>query len=225
MNAARAVALLVGKDMALELRTREILSAMTVFALLAAVIFPAAFPASAQRAAEVLPGMLWVTVTFAAMLGLSRSFALEREQECLEALRLFPFDPALIYLGKAASTLLFLLAVEALLVPALAATAGVSVGKAAAPLALVLLLGSAGLVAAGTLFSAMSVNTRLREVLLPALLLPVAAPVLISATGTTAGLLAGRPLAAVMPGVRLLAACAAVFAVVGYATFEYVLEE
>ncbi len=225
MSALRAVGLLVGKDLVLELRTREMLSAMGVFALLVTVVFTFAFSPAPGQAAAVAPGMLWVTLIFASLLGLSRTFALEREERCLEALRLFPFDPALIYVAKAASTLLVLLAVEALVVPALAVLGGVSPGRAAGPLAVVLVLGSAGLVASGTLFSAMSVHTRMREVLLPVLLLPVAAPVLLSAAGATAQLLAGRPLAAILPGLRILAAFDVVIAVVGSVVFEYVLEE
>jgi len=225
MSALAAVRLLVWKDLVLELRTKEILTAMTIFAMLVAVVFNFAFSPSPQQAAGLLPGMLWITLAFASTLGLSRSFVLERDQQCLEALRLFPFDPGLIYAGKVASNLLFLLAVELLVLPALAAIAGVPVLPAAAPLAVVLVLGSIGLVVVGTLFSAMSVNTRIREVLLPVLLFPLAAPVLISGTKATLGILAGGGLAAVMPGVRILIAFDAVFAVIGYLVFEYVLEE
>lgn len=225
MSGLRAVGLMVGKDLLLELRTRELVAAMGVFALLAAVVFTFAFSPSPAQAVGVTPGMLWVTLAFASILGLSRTFVLEREDRCLEALRLFPFDPALIYVAKAISTLLTLLAVEALVVPALIVFSGVPLGRAAGPLVLILVLGSVGLVVAGTLFSAMSVNTRMREVLLPILLLPVASPVLISAAGATARLLAGRPFVDALPGIRLLVAFDAVIAVVGYLVFEYVLEE
>lgn len=225
MSALAAVRLLVWKDLVLELRTKEILTAMTVFAMLVAVVFNFAFSPSPQQAASLLPGMLWITLAFAATLGLSRSFVLEHDQQCLEALRLFPFDPGLIYAGKVAANLLFLFVVELLVLPALAAIAGVPVLPVAAPLAVILVLGSIGLVVVGTLFSAMSVNTRIREVLLPVLLFPLAAPVLISGTKATLGILAGRGLAAVMPGVRILIAFDAVFAVIGYLVFEYVLEE
>jgi len=220
-----AVRHLVWKDLVLELRSREILTAMGVFALLVAVVFNFAFSPAPRDAARLVPGMLWVTLAFASILGLSRSFVLEREERCLEALRLFPVDPGLIYLGKLLSNLLYLLAVEALVLPALAVTAGLPLGGRLAPLAVVLLLGSVGLVAAGTLCSAMSVSTRMREVLLPVLLLPLAAPVLISGTRATLGLLAGQPWGPVMPGVRLLIAFDVLFSVVGYLVFEYVVEE
>ncbi len=225
MSAWAAVRLLVWKDLVLELRTKEILTAMAVFAMLVAVIFNFAFSPSPQQAAGLLPGMLWITLAFAAMLGLSRSFVLERDQQCLEALRLFPFDPGLIYAGKVAANLLFLLVVELLVLPALAAIANVPIVPVAGPLAVILALGSVGLVVVGTLFSAMAVNTRIREVLLPVLLFPLAAPVLISGTKATLGILAGQSLAAVMPGVRILIAFDVVFAVIGYLVFEYVLEE
>lgn len=225
MNPLTAVRHLLWKDLVLELRTREILSAMIVFAMLVAVVFTFAFSPSAQQAVQLLPGMLWVTLAFASTLGLSRSFVLEREQQCLEALRLFPFDPSLIYLGKLLSNLLYLLAVEVLVLPALAVASGVSLTSALPSLALVLVLGSVGLVAMGTLFSAMSVHTRIREVLLPVLLFPLAAPVLISGVRAMLGLLAGRALADVMPGLRLLIAFDVIFVTVGALIFEYVLEE
>lgn len=225
MGALTAVRLLIWKDLVLEFRTKEILTAMTVFAMLVAVVFNFAFSPSPQDAVRLLPGMLWVTLAFAATLGLSRSFVLERDQQCLEALRLFPFDPSLIYVGKAASNLVFLLIVEALVLPAMAAIAGVPLMDRILPLALVMALGTVGLVAVGTIFSAMSVNTRIREVLLPVLLLPLAAPVLISGTKATLGVLAGRPLAEIAPGLRILAAFDVIFAVVGYLLFEFLLEE
>ncbi len=225
MGALSAVRLLVWKDLTLEWRTKEILTAMAVFALLAAVIFNFAFSPSPDQALALLPGMLWVTVAFAATLGLSRSFVLERDQQCLEALRLFPTDRSLIYLGKVAANLLFMLLVEALILPAMAVISGITLGPKVLPLAAVLLLGTVGLVAVGTIFSAMSVHTRIREVLLPVLLFPIASPVLISGVRATAGILAGRPLADVMPGLRLLAVFDAMFLVIGYLIFEFLLEE
>lgn len=225
MSALAVVRQLLWKDLVLEVRTREILTAMTVFAMLVAVVFNFAFSPSPQDALRLLPGMLWVTLAFASTLGLSRSFVLERDQQCLEALRLFPFDPGLIYAGKLLSNLLALLAVEILLLPAFAVIAGVPLLGHIGALAVVLLLGSVGLVAVGTLFSAMSVNTRIREVLLPVLLFPLAAPVLISGVRSTLGILAGRPWADVLPGVRLLVAFDVIFVVVGYLIFEYVVEE
>ena len=225
MSALAVVRELLWKDLVLELRTREILTAMTVFAMLVAVVFSFAFSPSPQDALRLLPGMLWVTLAFASTLGLSRSFVLERDQQCLEALRLYPFDPGLIYAGKLLSNLLALLAVEALLLPALAVIAGVNLLPHLGPLTAVLLLGSVGLVAAGTIFSAMSVSTRIREVLLPVLLFPLTSPVLISGVRATLHLLAGRPWTEVLPGVRLLAVFDIVFVVIGYLVFEYVVEE
>ncbi|MDQ7842385.1 MAG: heme exporter protein CcmB [Armatimonadota bacterium] len=225
MSVLAAVRHLLWKDLVLELRTREILATMTLFALLVAVVFHFAFSPGPADAARLLPGMLWVTLAFASTLGLSRSFVLERDQQCLEALRLFPVDPGLIYAGKFASNLLYLLAVEALLLPALGGIAGVPLRPALGPLGAVLLLGSVGLVAVGTVFSAVSVHTGMREVLLPILLLPLASPVLINGARVTAGILSGRPWADLLPGVRLLIAFDVIFVVVGYLIFEYVVEE
>jgi len=225
MSALAAVRHLLWKDLVLEWRTREILTAMTIFAMLVAVVFNFAFSPSPADALRLLPGMLWVTLAFASTLGLSRSFVLERDHQCLEALRLFPVEPGLIYAGKLLSNLLYLLVVEALLLPALAAIAGVALLPTLGRLLGVLLLGSVGLVAVGTLLSAMSVHTRIREVLLPVLLFPLATPVLINGVRATLGVLAGRPWGDVLPGVRLLIAFDVIFVVVGYLVFEYVVEE
>ena len=225
MSALAAVRHLLWKDLVLEWRGREILTAMVVFSMLVAVVFNFAFSPSPGDAARLLPGMLWVTLAFASTLGLSRSFVLEHDHGAIEALRLFPFDPSLIYVAKLLANLLYLLAVEALVLPALAAIAGISLIGSAAPLALILVLGSIGLVAVGTIFSAMSVNTRIREVLLPVLLFPLAAPVLISGVRAMLGVLAGESLSAVLPGVRILVAFDVIFLVVGYVIFEFVLEE
>lgn len=225
MSALAAVRHLVWKDLVLEWRGREILTAMVVFSMLVAVVFNFAFSPSPTDAARLLPGMLWVTLAFASTLGLSRSFVLEHDHGAIEALRLFPFDPSLIYVAKLLANLLYLLAVEALVLPALAAIAGISLAGSAAPLALILVLGSIGLVAVGTIFSAMSVNTRIREVLLPVLMFPLATPVLISGVRAMLGVLAGRPLGEVLPGLRILVAFDVIFLVVGYVIFEFVLEE
>ena len=225
MSALTAVRHLVWKDLVLEWRGREILTAMVVFSMLVAVVFNFAFSPSPADAVRLLPGMLWVTLAFASTLGLSRSFVLEHDHGAIEALRLFPFDPSLIYVGKLLANLLYLLAVELLVLPALAAIAGISLLGSAAPLALILVLGSIGLVAVGTIFSAMSVNTRIREVLLPVLMFPLAAPVLISGGRAMLGVLAGGSLSAVMPGLRILIVFDVVFLVVGYVIFEFVLEE
>jgi heme exporter protein B len=225
VSALAAVRRLVWKDLVLEWRGREILTAMVVFSMLVAVVFNFAFSPSPADAARLLPGMLWVTLAFASTLGLSRSFVLEHDHGAIEALRLFPFDPSLIYVGKLLANLLYLLAVEALLLPALAAIGGISLAARAPSLAVILILGSLGLVAVGTLFSAMSVNTRIREVLLPVLLFPLAAPVLISGVRAMLGVLAGGSLASVLPGLRILIAFDVIFVVVGYVIFEFVLEE
>ena len=225
MSALGAVRHLLWKDLVLEWRGREILTAMVVFSMLVAVVFNFAFSPSPADAARLLPGMLWVTLAFASTLGLSRSFVLEQDHGAIEALRLFPFDPSLIYVGKLLANLLYLLAVEVLVLPALAAIAGISLLGSAAPLALILVLGSIGLVAVGTIFSAMSVNTHIREVLLPVLMFPLATPVLISGVRAMLGVLAGESLSAVLPGLRILVVFDVVFLVVGYVIFEFVLEE
>ena len=218
-NSLRTLGALVWKDISAELRTKEMFSSMFIFVFLAAIIFNFAFELRVDNVRQVAPGILWVAFSFAGVLGLNRSFVLEKDQGCLEGLRLAPVDRSLLYLGKALSNLLFMLVVEALGVPLF------TLPLLRLDLALVLLLGTVGVAGVGTLFSAMVVNTRAREVLLPVLLFPIVTPVLIAAAKLTAGLLDGEALWQMGNWLRLLVAFDVIFLAVSYVIFDYVVEE
>jgi heme exporter protein B len=217
------VATIIWKDVVSELRTKEMLSSMLVFALLVTVIFSFAVDPRAVDMRELAPGLLWVAFSFSGILGLNRSFALEKARNSLEGLMLTPVDRSGIYLAKMLGNFVFLSVVELVVLPLFWVLSNLTAFPLA--LALVVPLGTLGFVAAGTLFAAMTVNTRAREVMLPMLLLPVSVPVIVAAVKSTAALMAGDTLADIAGWLQLMVACDVVFIVLAVLTFEYVIEE
>ncbi len=213
------------KDLILEFRTKEVLLAMLVFGLLVLVILNFSFESSREETRLLAPGILWVAFTFAGILGLNRSFALEKENQCLEGMRLAPMDTGCIYLGKWLSSTTFMLIAEAFLLPTFVILFDLNVYPVLLRLLLLVVLGTSGFCAVGTLFSAVAANTKMREVMLPILVFPVVVPVLIAAVESTAALLLDREMADYYAGLRILIGCNLIFVVLSYLTFSYVLEE
>lgn len=185
----RQVRTILAKELLLEWRTRSMAVAMMVFGVLVLFVFHFAFPPERREPAEVGPGILWVSFLFANLLGLTRTFAREREHGCLEAQLLTPVDRVALFVGKAVANLALLLAVEAVMIFAFWAFFGLELGGVLGPLAGVVLLGSLGLVTVGTLLSAMAVETRAAEVLLTLMMTPLVLPVIIGAVKATGALL------------------------------------
>jgi heme exporter protein B len=225
MGYLRKVIAIVWKDIVAELRTKEMFSAMFVFAVLVIVIFNFAFDlrVSGERVRQVAPGALWVAFAFSGVLGLNRAFVMEKDRGCLEGLLLAPVDHSAIFFGKMLSTVLFMLVVEALMLPVFTAFFGVNLFDLW--LVLVILLGTIGFASVGTILSAMTAQTRAREVLLPILLLPGAAPVLIAAVKATAGILDGQTMDEIARWLQMLVAFALIFPAVAFMTFDYVVKE
>ena len=223
MRFLRKVLTIVQKDVAVELRTREMLSSMFVFSLLVIVIFSFAFELRVEDVREVAPGVLWVTFIFAGMLGLSRSFVLEKDKGCLEGLLLCPVDRSAIYFGKMLGNVIFMATVEAMIVPIFSILFNISLFQPV--LLLIVVLGTLGFAGVGTLFSAMAVHTRSREVMLPVLLFPIVAPAMIAAVKATGGILDGQPFSEIAHWLRLLAVFDVVFLAISFMTFDYVVEE
>lgn len=219
----RHIAVIIHKDITAELRTKEMFSSMFVFALLSVVVFNFAFELRVADVTTIAPGVLWVSVTFAGMLGLNRSFVLEKDQGCLDGLLLAPVDRSAIYFGKMLGNFLFITVVETVILPIFSAL--FSVNLIQPWILVVLLLGTLGFSGVGTLFSAMTVHTRAREVLLPILLFPVVVPALIAAVKLTAGFLDGQALADMANWMQLLVAFDVILIAVSYMTFDYVVEE
>jgi heme exporter protein B len=218
----RQVYAVLAKDLLLESRTRDALSAMLVFSFLVLVTFNFALDLRPEVMAAVGPGVLWIAVVFGATLGLGRTFAAEREQGTIEGLLIAPVDRSALFLAKFLSNFAFMVVLEAVSLPAFVLLFNVSLDPL--PVAGTLLLGTIGLSAVGVLFSAMAGQTRAREVMLPVLLFPLIVPIVIGVVQAT-GLAMGSGTARDMPWINLLIAFDAIYVAAGAIVFEYVLEE
>jgi heme exporter protein B len=224
MTYLKKVAAIIAKDVAAEMRTREMLSSMGVFAILVIIVFNFALELTERQIVETAtPGALWVTIIFAGMLGLNRSLAVELDKGCLDGLLLTPVDRSAIFFGKALGNALFMFIVEIIVLPLFVVFFNVPVVR---PWVIVIaVLGTLGFAGVGTLLSAMAVNTRAREVMLPILLFPVAMPELIAAVKATAGAMAGLPVSDWQHWLSLLIVFDVVLVAVSFMVFEYVVEE
>lgn len=205
-------AVLVRKDLRLELRSRDTVPAMLLFVVSALVVFHFALPESAG--ADAARGLLWIAILFTALLGLGRVYAAEREHGGLDGLLLAPSDRSVIWLAKTASVVVFLLLMEVIAVPAFA----LFYAPVDAPMIGAILLADIGIAAVGTLLSAIALASRTRELLLPLLYLPLAIPVVIGGVGASIADDPGRFL-------WFLGLYDGIFAIISWASFEYVVTE
>ena len=217
--------LIARKDLKSEYRTRSAFFSALVFALLGIVIFFFAWDSTAVAAIDLAPGVLWVIFTFSGLLGMHRSFGIEQPDRAIDGLLGAPISRESIYLGKAISSLVFVIAVQVIAIPAVGLFYNLPLGDVALPLAGIALLAAIGLVAVGTLFSAMAVNTRMAELLLPMLALPFFVPVVIPAAQATAKLMSGRPVGDAVAWLKLLMAFDIVFVVACMLAYPFTLEE
>lgn len=212
---------IVWKDVRLELRTKEIVVSVIVFSLLVIVIFNFAIEPTPQMVGLIAPGVLWVAFVFGGILGLTRSFVLERENGNLQGLLLVPVSRDAIFFGKMFASFIFMTIVELLVFPVFAIIFNLSVIEfGLIPIAF---LATLGISTVGTLFSAVAANTRAREVMLPLLFLPIAVPVVIAAVESTATVIGNGD--GMFHWLPLLAAYDAIFIVVCAFAFQYVVEE
>ena len=217
--------LVARKDLAIEYRTRSAFVSAVVFALLAIVIFNFAWDPTAVSAIDLAPGVLWVTFTFAGLLGLHRSFAVEQADHAMDGLLASPIARESIFLGKAGANLVFVLAVQAIAIPGVVLFYNLPLDSGMLAVAGIAVMAAIGLVAVGTLFSAMAANTRLAELLLPMLALPFFVPIVIPAAQATAQVLAGRPVSEAYAWLRILLAFDLVFVVGCALLFPFMFEE
>jgi heme exporter protein B len=219
----RAIGAVVWKDLAAELRSRELLGAMLVFALLVILIFNFALELDVRARQTVTSGVLWATFTFAGTLGLNRSMAIEKDRGCLDGLLLAPVDRSALYFGKMLGNLAFMMIVEAIVLPVYSVLYSTNLFNPG--LLLVILLGSIGYTVVGTLLSAMAVQARTRDVLLPILLFPVILPVLVAAVKASTGYLQGLEAVDILPWLNLIIVFDVIFTAVAFMVFDYVVEE
>lgn len=224
-GALKAAWVIARKDIRVELRQRSSLFSAVTFSVLALTLFYFAWDSTAVSSLDLAPGVLWVTFTFAGLLGLHRSFGVEQPSRSIDALLAAPIEREAVYLGKALANLIFVMVVQLFTVPALGMLYNVPLGPVILPLSAVVLLSAIGFIAVGTLFSAMAVNTRLAELLLPLLSLPFFVPIVICAAQTTAFLFAGRPLDEAMTYLKLLVAYDVVAVVICTLVYPYLIEQ
>ena len=211
------------KDILLELRTKNVITAVLTFALVSMVIFSFAFEPTPKIIAIVAPGILWVAITFAGLLGLNRSFSMEEENESLEGLLLCPVTRDVIYFGKLLGIFLFMLVAEVILLPVFAILYNLDVFEIG--MFVIMTLTTLGFAGIGTLFSAIAVNTRSREMMLPMLLLPLASPIIIAAVESTRILLDGGTWSEIGRWWQLILAFDVIFLIASSFVFGSVLEE
>lgn len=212
------------KDLRIEWRTRESLASVFVLGTLLLVVLSVALDAPPEAAPALSPAVLWATFIFTGLVGVQRTFLLERENDCLAGLLTAPLDPAAIYAGKLGSNVVLLAVMQAIVVPLVGLFFHLDLWPVLPQLLLVLLLGNLGFAALATLFAAVAVRTRAREVMLPLLLLPLLVPLLIGAVHATRAVLAGG-LSEARDGLLVLAAFDVVFTVAGWLLFAYVVRD
>jgi heme exporter protein B len=225
MSYLRQVGAVVWKDLVVELRTRERLAAMGGFTVLVGILFNHAIDPTVVEPQAIASGLIWMTIVFGGMLGLGRTFHLEEEEGAFQGVLLSPIPRDALYLGKVLANFLLLTAVTLLVLGVFALFFGLGFGPHPGALALVILLGIAGFVAIGTLFSAISVRTTMGDTLLPILMFPLLIPVVIYGVTATSSLMAGLPASEVDGNLRMLGAFAVVALAAGAGLFRHVVED
>jgi len=214
---------IIRKDLISESRTRDVAFSVLFFALLVIVIFNFAFEPGTDTTKQVAPGILWVAITFAGILSFNRSFVQEKENGCIDGLKLCPIDKEIIYLGKMLGSLIFLLIIELIILPVFSVLFNLPLFMP--NLILIAVLATVGLASVGSLFSALSVNTKAREILLPILFFPVVAPVIIAAVKATGLVLQGEAIGSMSTWLQILAIFDVIFIIASVFVFEYVIED
>ncbi|MEK7806705.1 MAG: heme exporter protein CcmB [Chloroflexota bacterium] len=219
----RPVWVLLWKDILQEVRSRDLVVSVLVFGLLVVVVFNFALNVTPQQVTGLAPGILWVAFAFAGILAMNRAFVREREQGGLDGLLLSPVSRDAIFLGKAAASLLFMLLVEVALLPVFAVLLNFS--ALSFTLIFTILLATLGFALVGTLFSAIAVQTRSREIMLPVLFFPVILPVLIGAVEASTLAIGGESIVGLKRWLPLIGVFDALFLVICPWAFSIISEE
>ena len=219
MSVLRAAWAIAAKDLRIEARTREVTVSTGLFAVLVVVLTSLSFFVDDLTARRIAPGVLWITITFAGLLAIGRTWAREREHDAMRGLLLAPIPRPAIFLGKAVGTLAFVGIVEALIVPLVGILFHVDLVPRIAEIAAVLGLGTLGFVLTGSLFGAMTVRTGSRDLMLSVVLFPLITPALLAGVVATRGILGGEPVAETFAWLRILVAFDVVVATAGYFLF------
>ena len=211
--------------MLIELRTKDTLNSMLFFGVVVLVIFNFSLESLRESIRPAVPGILWVAFAFSGTLGLNRMFAAEKENGCLQGLLMVPVDRGTIYFGKMLAATVFMFISEIVIFVFTLVFFNLTVWGEIPYLALVFLIGTLGFTAVGTLLSAIAVNTKLREVLLPLILFPVILPILVNAVEATNIILNTTEYRSLRLPVSIMSVFTIVFGTISFLLFEYVLED
>ncbi len=225
MNFLKKIVTILWKDLLTELRTKEKISSMFVFSLIVIVVFNFSFSTGALQMRKIAPGILWVAFIFSGTLGLNRSFAQEQDTGSLQGLLLCPVDRSAIYLGKMVGNFIFMTIIELITLLPFAVFLNVPIIHVLPQLLLIILLGTLGFCCVGTLFAAISANTKMRDVMLPVLLFPVISPIVIASVQATGTILDGGAFGEITRWIKLLVVFIALFLAVSVIVFDFVIEE
>ncbi len=213
------------KDLLIEFRTKDSLNSMLFFGIVVLIIFNFALESRPDSTRSAVPGILWVAFAFSGTLGLNRAFAAEKENSCLQGLLMIPVDRGVLYLGKMLAATVFMLIAEAVIFVFSLVFFNLTVWAEIPYLILVFLIGTLGFTAVGTLLSAVAVNTKLREILLPVILFPVVLPVLVNAVEATNIILNAHDYRALRLPLAIMSVFTIVFGTLSCLLFEHVLED
>lgn len=222
---ARVAWAIAAKDARAELRGRHATVSTLFFAALVLLLFGFALGPDSRRLLDAAPGLLWLAIVFAGLLAVGRLHLIETDDGALEQLALYPVDRRALYVGKAFAGFGLMTLLGALLLPAVAVLYGIDLVAAWPPLLATVLLGSLGFAAVGTFYAGVTVRMRAREVMLPLLMLPIVAPLLLAAVKATAAALAGDPFGELGAWLQLLAVFDVVMLVAAAGTYGYLLED
>jgi len=225
INYIKKVFALLSKDLRIEFRTKDSFNSMFVFALLMIIVFNYAFDLTRKETLEIASGILWIAFTFSGILGLNRSFSYEKENSAIEGIILSPVDRSAIYLGKFLSNFLIMLLFEVVLLPFFVIFFNLKILSDLPILFLVMLLGTWGFVSVGTIFSAISVQTKMREIMLPLLLFPIAVPIIIGAVESTSYIIQEENWQLIWLWIQRLIGINVIYFTISFILFEYVIVE
>jgi heme exporter protein B len=220
----KPVSAIIFKDIAIELRSKESLASMIMFGVLVLVVFNFAFESTGLDKSFVAPGTLWVAISFAAILGLNRSFAMETDNDCLQGLLLAPLSRGELYIGKVTSNFIFMMIAEIIILPLFVIFNGFNFDMKFAVTAGIACLGTIAIAGVGTILSTISSNTRMKEVMLPVLQIPLTVPVIIAAVESTREVL-NEETRQISSWLYILAGFTIVYLTLSYLLFEFAVEE
>lgn len=213
------------KDIINELRTKEIVLSMAAFSVVLVVIFNFSLVINKDNVGHLVPSLLWISIIFVGTLGLSRTFALEKENSAITGILISPVDRSMLYFAKVISNLLYVLIIQFLLLSLFLFMFNINLTGNILILIFIMFLGAVGFSTLGTLFSTMAINTKLRELLLPVILFPVIIPVIINAVKATSIIFSGGGYIEIKPFMNILIAFDIIFLVTSALVYEFVVEE